>query len=391
MKNSESFSLSGFLANPTYRSWFFQFIVLLVLALGGYYFYHNVTTNLLRLNIASGMGFLDKEAGFEVSESVISYSSADNYKRVLIVGILNTLKVALIGNFFAIILGVFLGIFKLSKNWILSKSSSVFIETIRNIPLLLQLFFWYTLFTDIFPSVKESLNPLPYVFLSNRGIAIPILENVVALKWIFLAIFFSWIAVFYYLKKVKQMHENMGRELPVKLPVTLILLGLPILMWIINGTPTRLSLPELMAFNFNGGFTFGPEFCALLFGLIIYTACFIAEITRSGILSVDKGQIEAAKSLGLKGPHIMFFIILPQALRVIIPPLTSQLLNLTKNSSLAVAIAYPDFVSVANTTLNQTGQAIELIGLIIVVYLSFSIVTSLFMNWYNKKMALVER
>lgn len=306
-------------------------IFFLLVSLLGFIVY-NTQQKIAAQNISSGFGFLQDEASFEISESLIEYSSFDTYKKALIVGLLNTLKVSIIGNFLALLLGILVGISLLSSNILLEKLCRSYVELMRNTPLLLQLFFWYAIMNSLLPSPDEAFT-FAGAFFSNRGISIPWFE------WSS----FSW------------------------------------------------SYPQFKSFNFEGGYTLSLEFVALLFGLVVYTAAFIAEIVRAGLLSVSKGQWEAGSTLGLSSWQSIRLIIFPQALRVAIPPLTSQILNLTKNSSLAVAIAFPDFVSVANTTMNQTGQALEVILLILLVYLTFSLLTAAFMNWYNKKIALVER
>jgi len=281
--------------------------------------------NLEERRIASGFGFLGREAGFEIGESAfLRYSASDSYLRALIVGLTNTLAVAVIGIVLSTLLGTFIGLARLAKNFLLRTLSAGYVEFIRNVPLLVQLFFWYAVITEGMPGPREALSPLPGVFLSNRGIFFPSFSGV----------------------------------------------------------------PELQGFNFVGGLAVSPEFAALLIGLVTYTAGFIAEIVRAGILAVDRGQGEAAHALGLTRAQATRLIVLPQALRVIIPPMTSQYLNLTKNSSLAVAIGYPDLVSIANTTMNQTGQAIEGIAIIMAVYLTISLSISAFMNWYNARVAL---
>ena len=373
------------------RSIIFQVIVFLLVVYLGAFFFNNAAYNLKKQGIAYGFDFLTQEAGFPIGESVIDYSPADNYGHALWTGLLNTLKVALIGNILAAFLGTFIGIARLSKNWLVSRLSLFYIESLRNIPLLLQLFFWYFVIADILPIVREALHPLPGVFLSNRGLVLPILKPdpiFAVMAWGLLAAIVLIVLVLHFGKKYQ---DKTGRSIPVVKISVALFIGLPLAIWFIGGAPTALELPKPGRFNISGGYTLSPEIMALLLGLVLYTAAFIAEVVRAGILSVKKGQTEAAMSLGLKPRHVLRLVILPQALRVIVPPLTSQLLNLTKNSSLAVAIGYPDFVSVSNTTLNQTGQAIECIFLIIVVYLTTSLLTSLFMNWYNKNIALVER
>jgi general L-amino acid transport system permease protein len=373
------------------RAIVYQILALLAVIALGLFFYTNTKTNLEKQNIATGFNFFNQVAGFEISESLIEYDSEDSYLSALKVGILNTLKVSIIGNILAVILGIFIGVCGLSKNWPLAKLAKGYIEVIRNIPLLLQLFFWYAIFTEILPGVRQALNPMPGVYLTNRGVSFPSVEYSPIFLYMGVSVIFTMILGYFLKRYAKKVQDESGKQIPHVLYTTLVLIILPLLIWLIGGMPLNLDIPKLQGFNFSGGLNISPEFISLLMGLVLYTSAFIAEIVRSGIQSVKKGQEEAAKALGLRPYLVLTLVILPQALRVIIPPLTSQLLNLTKNSSLAVAIAYPDFVNIANTTMNQTGQAIELITLIILVYLSFSLLTSLFMNWFNKKMALVER
>ena len=286
---------------------------------------HNTVANLEERRIASGFSFLAREAGFEIGESAfLRYSASDSYLRALAVGLGNTLSVAFIGIVVATVLGAGVGLFRLSKNFLLRTLAGAYVEFIRNSPLLVQLFFWYAVITEVLPHPREALEPLPGVFLTNRGIFFPVPG----------------------------------------------------------------SAPALEGFNFSGGLGLSPEFVTLLGGLTLYTAAFIAEIVRAGILAVPRGQHEAADALGLNDFQKTFRIVLPQALRAIVPPLTSQYLNLTKNSSLAVAIGYPDLVSIANTTINQTGQAIEGVAIIMAVYLAISLAISAFMNWTNARIAL---
>lgn len=356
-----------------------------------WYLVSNTLANLESLRIATGMGFLHREAGFAIGESIVSYTPADTYLRALIVGVLNTLRVALIGIVFATILGTVIGVSRLSQNWLLAKFASIYIETVRNIPLLLQLFVWYAVITEVMPGPREALNPMAGVFISNRGIRFPTPPDATA--YIYGAIGFALGIVMAILlaRWARNRLYATGQTFPSGWVGMGLILGMPILGWAIGGAPLALDTPELRGFNFVGGGTISPEFAALLLGLIIYTAGFIAEIVRSGILAIGKGQTEAALSLGLTRGQNLRLVVLPQALRVIIPPMTNQYLNLTKNSSLAVAIGYPDIVSIANTTLNQTGQAIEGVGIIMLVFLTISLGIAAFMNWYNKHIALVER
>jgi len=381
----------AFWRNPEKRAIIFQVVALLMVAVVSYYLYSNTQANLERQSIATGLGFLDKEAGFEIGESIIAYSAADSYADALLVGALNTLKVSFIGVVLTIILGTLIGVFRLSTNWLVSKIAAGYIEVMQNIPVLLQLFFWYAIFYESFPSPRQALNPIKGVFLCNRGLifGVPEAHAVHAIMaWAFVAA----LAIGWFLNRWgKRRQAKTGQIFPI-MSVTIALgIGLPLLAWVFAGAPTAMNLPELRGFNFKGGVTVSPEFSALLLGLVFYTAAFVAEIVRAGIQSVGHGQVEAAKAVGLRSGQVLRLVVLPQALRVIIPPLTSQMLNLTKNSSLAIAIGYADFVAVTNTTINQTGQAIEGVALIMLIFLFFSLSTSLFMNWYNKKMALVER
>jgi len=369
----------------------FQIVVLLLAISVGYVLFSNTQANLERQSIATGFGFLQNEAGFEIAEPVIKYSAADNYSRALTVGALNTIKVSFIGILLTLLLGVIVGISRISSNWLVSRLAGMFIEVMQNIPILLQLFFWYSIFYEAFPSPRQALNPLPGLFLCNRGLIFGVPAEHPVHGSMLIALLVAIVGWWLLVRQGHKIQDRSGKILPMhRLGMALCLL-LPLLVWLFAGAPTAMSVPELKGFNFAGGMTVSPEFSALLLGLVLYTSAFVAEIVRAGIQSVSRGQVEAAKAVGLRPGQVLRLVILPQALRVIIPPLTSQMLNLTKNSSLAIAIGYSDFVSVANTTINQTGQAIEGVALIMVVYLFFSLSTSVFMNWYNKKMALVER
>ena len=346
--------------------------------------------NLSVRNITTGFDFLSREAGFAIGETPISYTPADTYARAISVGLLNTLRVALIGIVLATLLGTIIGIARLSKNWLIRKISSVYVEVMRNIPLLLQLFFWYAIISETMPGPRKAYHPLPGVFVSNRGIQMPTLEGE-GLGWLLAGVLLAILAIIGLSRWARQRQARTGQIFPMIRWALGLLLITPALVWWLSGTSLSLEVPELKGFNFVGGMVFTPEFAALLFGLVIYTSGFIAEVVRSGIQSVGRGQWEAADALGLKNTLVLRLVVLPQALRVIIPPMTSQYLNITKNSSLAVAIGYPDIVSIINTTLNQTGQAIEGILMIMAAYLTVSLSISVFMNWYNKRIALVER
>jgi general L-amino acid transport system permease protein len=380
-----------FWLDPKKRGIFFQILTLLAVALLAYYLVSNTVTNLRRQGIATGFGFLHKEASFEIGESVIPYSAANTYARALLVGALNTIKVAFIGIILTILLGTIVGMLRLSSNWLVSKLASIYIEVMQDIPILLQLFFWYAIFYETLPPVRHAISLGAGIYICNRGAAFTIPEAHPAHKWMLLALVLACVASYILRRWAKRRQEKTGLYFPVFRVSTALIIGLPLIIWLAFGAPMKLNAPKLTGFNFVGGITVSPEFMALLLGLVLYTAAFVAEVVRAGIQSVGKGQREAAMSLGLKPTLVLNLVILPQALRVIVPPLTSQMLNLTKNSSLAVAIGFPDFVSVANTTINQTGQSVEGVALIMAVYLTFSLSTSVFMNWYNKRVALVER
>jgi general L-amino acid transport system permease protein len=287
----------------------------------------------------------------------------------------------------ATLLGTLIGLARLSHNWLIAKLASGYIETIRNVPLLVQLFFWYTIISENLPGPREALNPLPSVFLSNRGIVFPVLTAHPVHAWMGTALFAGIALAWLLARWARARQARTGQPFPAIYCGAGLILGLPLLVFLAAGAPLALDRPQIAGFNFTGGGVLTPEFAALLAGLTMYTAAFIAEIVRAGIIAVDRGQFEAAAALGLRPRRAMRLVILPQALRVIVPPLTSQYLNLTKNSSLAVAIGYPDLVSIANTTMNQTGQAIEGVAIIMAAYLTFSLTISAFMNWYNARIA----
>jgi general L-amino acid transport system permease protein len=390
-KQSPQTDKIAFWYDPKKRSILYQLGVLAMVGLLGYYLVSNTLNNLERQNIATGFGFLEKEASFEIGESVIPYSAANKYARALLVGVLNTLLVSFIGVILTVTLGTFLGILRLSSNWLVSKLAAVYIEVFQDIPVLLQLFFWYAFFYEVLPSPRQAIIPFRGVVLSNRGLALAIPESHPAHFYMLIAFVVGCLIIYFLRRWARKRQAKTGQPFPVFRVAIGILIAFPLLAWLAGGAPTAMSVPELRGFNFKGGQNISPEFTALLLGLVLYTAAFVAEVVRAGIQSVNKGQTEAAMSIGLRSTQVLNLVILPQALRVIIPPLTSQMLNLTKNSSLAVAIGYPDFVSVAGTAINQTGQAIEGVAMIMIVYLGFSLSTSAFMNWYNKKVALVER
>jgi general L-amino acid transport system permease protein len=380
-----------FWRDPTIRAIAYQvgFVAVVVGAVA--FLVHNMLGNISRQNIATGFGFLRKEAAFGIGESLIEYSPADTYGRAFLVGLTNTLYVAALGVVLATILGTLLGLARLSSNWLVAKLAQIYVETFRNIPLLLQLFFWWGLLNTAAPAPRQAWQILPDVFVSNRGIAFPVPVGSPAYKWVGLAFVLAVLLLFPMRRWAARRQAATGQQFPTGWAGLGLIVGLPAIAFIVGGAPLALNAPALRGFNFAGGSAVSPEFAALLLGLVVYTSAFIAEIVRAGILAVSWGQSEAAMALGLRPGQRMRLVVLPQALRVIVPPLTSQYLNLTKNSSLAVAIGFPDLVSIANTTMNQTGQAVEGIAMIMAVYLFISLSISLAMNLYNRAVALVER
>ncbi|HTY69694.1 MAG TPA: amino acid ABC transporter permease [Alphaproteobacteria bacterium] len=379
------------LSDPIFRSVVYQVVVVGAVGSLVWYLVSNLEANMETRKIASGFGFLTREAGFAILQKLIDYAPTDTYLRALIVGVLNTVLVAVIGIVLATILGTLLGIGRLSRNWLVARLCTGYVETLRNIPLAVQLFFWYVVIKDNLPAVRQALHPLPGFFLSQRGLAMAVPADNPANPWILAAFAVGVAATVALSRWARRRQAATGQPFPTLWVGAALMVALPILTWLAAGAPTAFDVPELRGFNFRGGIVLIPEFVTLLVGLTTYTAAFIAEIVRSGILAVSHGQTEAALALGLPRGLTLRLVVLPQALRVIVPPMISQYLNLTKNSSLALLVGYPDIVSVANTTLNQTGQAIEGIAIIMAVFLAISLSISGIMNWYNKKIALVER
>jgi len=378
--------------DPKVRSIFFQAVLLIAVVLSGMYIFGNTAENLERQGIATGFGFLGTTAGFGIITHLIDYSEASSYGRAFAVGLLNTILMAFCGIVAATILGIIIGIARLSKNWLIAKMAAVYIETFRNIPLLLQIFFWYFAVLRALPSPKKSINFADGIFINNRGIYSPSAIYEDGFMLVIMALVVAIIGVVAMARWAHKRQDQTGRQFHTVYASIGLLVGLPLLAMIVTGFPLSWEIPALKGFNFVGGTVIIPEFVALWLALSIYTASFIAEIVRAGIQAVSHGQTEAAHALGIKAAPTLRLVILPQALRVIIPPLSSQFLNLTKNSSLATAIAYPDLVSVfTGTILNQTGQAVEIISVTMAVYLSISLGISALMNWYNASMALVER
>ncbi|HHJ4156949.1 TPA: amino acid ABC transporter permease [Citrobacter freundii] len=386
VKGSLSFS------NPAVRAWLFQILAVIAVISIAVYLIHNTINNLNNSGITSGFSFLDRSAGFGIVQHLIDYEQGDTYGRVFVVGLLNTLLVSALCIVFASILGFFLGLARLSDNWLLRKLSTIYIETLRNIPPLLQIFFWYFAVLRNLPGPRQAVNALDLMFLSNRGLYIPAPQMGEGFFAFCTAVVIA-IVVTIGLFRFNRMHQTKTGQLRRTWPMALALIGLlPVISQWMFGAALHWDIPALRGFNFRGGMVLIPELAALTLALSVYTSAFIAEIIRAGIQAVPYGQHEAARSLGLPNPVTLRQVIIPQALRVIIPPLTSQYLNIVKNSSLAAAIGYPDMVSLfAGTVLNQTGQAIETIAITMSVYLIISLSISLLMNIYNRRIALIER
>ncbi|MEO0393575.1 MAG: amino acid ABC transporter permease [Pseudomonadota bacterium] len=384
-------SMGSIIYDESFRAIIFQVLMVVGVIAFVWFLVNNTVTNLETRNINTGFDFVEQESGFEINQNVIEYSPESTYGRALAVGLINTLIIAVLGIFFATIIGTVVGVARLSTNWLVAKLASAYVEVVRNIPLLLQLFMWYGVFTTAFPPVREAWNPFGSTFISNRGFHIPTVAWDTGFTIGAVALAVALVIWFVLVKRAGKVQAETGQRPPSHIIGFGLFLILPVIAWAVMGAPWEVSSPTAGRFNIRGGLTITPELVALLFGLVFYTAGFIAEVVRSGILAVSKGQWEAGEALGLRRRRILNMIVLPQALRVIVPPTTNQYLNLTKNSSLAVAIGYPDLVSVANTTMNQTGQAIESIAMIMAAYLTVSLSISFFMNWYNKRIALVER
>ena len=383
----------AFYNDPKIRSIAYQVALCAIVGFLVFAAVRNAVDNLERAHIASGFGFWNNTAGFDISQTLIRFDSAtSSYGRAFWVGLLNTLLVAGLGIVFATILGFTIGIARLSTNWLVARTAAGYVETIRNIPLLLQLLFWYNAVLKALPAIRESLVIPGGIYLNNRGLflPLPIFKSGFGFVLAALAVGAMGAIAFYVWARKRQ--EQTGRQAPVFSVALALVIGLPLLVLALAGFPLGFEYPAAGRFNINGGIEVLPEFAAMLFGLSIYTAAFIAEVVRAGIAAVSRGQTEAAYSLGLTPGPTLRLIVVPQAMRVIIPPLTSQYLNLTKNSTLAVAIGYPDLVQVfTGTVLNNTGQAVEVVAITMAVYLTISLATSLLMNVYNSRIALVER
>ena len=379
------------LNDPKVRGIIYQILVAGILALVVWWIVGNTTENLRRANISSGFGFLNGRAGFDVAQSLIEFSANSTFGRAIVVGLINTVLVALLGIVTATVLGFLIGIGRLSGNWLIARLCTVYVEVFRNIPPLLVIFFWYLGVLAVLPGPRDSVELPLGTFLNNRGFFIPkpIWGEGAWLIPVALvvALILTWIVA----RIAHKRQMATGERLPVLWIALGLILGLPFLALAATGFPLTFDFPIQGNFNLVGGFDVKPEFLSLYLALSFYTASFIAEIVRAGILGVSKGQSEAANALGLRSGPTLRLVVVPQAMRIIIPPLTSQYLNLTKNSSLAVFIGYPDLVQIGQTTMNQTGQAIEVVAIWMLIYLGLSLTTSAFMNWFNARMALVER
>jgi general L-amino acid transport system permease protein len=382
----------AFLNNPRVRAVLYQLLLLAIALWLGYEFILNARENLAAQKITSGFGFLDHTAGFGVNQSLIPYSESDTYGRVFFVGLLNTLLVAVLGIVLATILGFFVGIARLSPNWLVARLAGGYVELIRNLPLLFQLLFWYLAVLGALPGPRQSMSLFGEIYLNNRGVIVPAprvgdgsgVVAAAAAAGLIAALALRWWA--------KRRQVRTGAQFPTFWIGCGLVVGPTLVALAATGFPISFEKPELRGFNFIGGVRLIPEFVALLVALTTYTAAFIAEVVRAGLLAVPRGQVEAASALGFRRGLTLRLIVVPQAMRVIVPPLTNQYLNLTKNSSLAVAVGYPDLFAVfAGTALSQTGQAIEIIAMTMAVYLAISLLTSALMNWYNARLQIVER
>jgi general L-amino acid transport system permease protein len=380
------------LSDPKVRAWLFQIITVIAVVAMGWYLFDNTQTNLQHRGITSGFGFLENSAGFGIAQHLIPFTESDSYARVFLIGLLNTLLVTFIGVILATLLGFLVGVARLSNNWIINKLATVYVEVFRNIPPLLQILFWYFAVFLTLPGPRAAHGFLGSFFVSSRGLNMPAaITNDATLPFV-ISIVLAIVAIVLMTRWANKRFEATGVPFHKFWAGLALLIVIPALCALMFGSPVHWEVPELKGFNFVGGWVLIPELLALTLALSVYTAAFIAEIVRSGIKSVTHGQTEAARSLGLRPGPTLRKVIIPQAMRVIIPPLTSQYLNLAKNSSLAAGIGYPEMVSLfAGTVLNQTGQAIEVIAITMSVYLAISISISLLMNWYNKRIALIER
>jgi len=373
------------------RALLYQVLALSLIGLAIWFLAHNTLVNMRVRGIQSGFDFLSGPAGFDIGERLVPYESNDPYWMAFLIGVLNTLRVAIVGIVLTTILGTLLGVGRFSHNALVRGLCYGYVEVFRNVPVLLQLLMWYLVLVEGLPRPGEQKSLFGLFFLSNGGASFPVpvwgLGQAIAAAGALVGAALTW----WWARRARRLFEASGQPRPVLLPSLAMIIGGALIGWIVGGAPTDWSIPEPGGFSMEGGSSLTPEFLAVLLGLTLYTSSYVAEVVRAGIASVPRGQGEAASALGLSKGQLMRLVSLPQALRVIIPPITNQYLNLTKNSSLAVAIGYPDVVSIANTAINQTGRAVECISIIMLVYLTTSLGTSALMNWYNKRAAIKER
>ena len=379
------------LRSAAVRGLLYQVVAIAVLVLSVWYLAYNTLTNMHARGIQSGFDFFSNPAGFQIGESLFEFDSTQSYGWAFVVGLTNTLRVALVGIVFTTLLGILLGVGQLSRNFLARTLCRVYVEGFRNVPLVLQLFMWYFFLTQFLPPLSEPIKPLPWVFLSQNGLQYPIPDWAFGHLTMLIGALAGSVGAWWYRRRALHQLEATGKLPAVFWPMVGLVLGGGLIGWLVGGAPNVMDVPEIGDFNIVGGGSITPEYMTLTLGLTLYTAAFVAEVVRGGVQSVSHGQTEAAAALGLSRGQALRLVILPPALRVIIPPTTSQYLNLTKNSSLAVIIGYPDLVSVSNTTLNNTGRAVECIAVIMAVYLAISLLTAWLMNAYNRKVAIKER
>lgn len=391
MLRATSSARVSWMNDPRIRGIVFQVLVVVILAAAVYWIWGNTVENLRRANISSGFGFLGRRSGFDVSQALIDFTADSTFGRAMVVGLLNTVLVAVCGIVTATVIGFVIGVGRLSGNWLIAKICMIYVEVFRNIPPLLVIFFWYLGVLSVLPAPRDSIE-LPFTsYLNSRGFFLPRAIWEEGAWLIVFAFLLAIVMAFFTARWAYRRQMQTGQRFPTLVTVIALLVGLPVLAALASGIPVTFEFPQQGTFNLTGGFQVKPEFLSLYLALSFYTASFIAEIVRAGILGVSRGQTEAAYALGLRASPTLRLVVVPQAMRIIIPPITSQYLNLTKNSSLAVFVGYPDLVQIGQTTMNQTGQAIEVVAIWMVIYLGLSLSTSSFMNWFNAKMALVER
>ena len=386
------FRLSDIWTNERSRSLVIQIVALLVLFLTLAWIVNNTVQNLENLGVETGYGFLEQPASYDINQRLVEYSSRSTHARAALVGFLNTVLVAVTGIIFATLLGFMVGVLRLSNNWLVSRLMTAYVEFTRNVPVLLHILLWYGIVLHVLPHPKEAIEPISGLFLSNRGFYLPrpVFED---FAWVIPAsLVATLVGVYLFARHARRVQERTGKIYPVLSMSLAAIIAVPVIAYFAAGSPAHLDWPALKGFNYKGGIALKPEFFALWFALSIYTAAFIAEIVRGGIVAVSHGQTEAAFSLGVKPGWTMRLVVIPQALRVIVPPLISQYLNLTKNSSLAIAVGYMDLTAtIGRISLNQTGRALECMSILLTIYLLISLMISAFMNWYNKRIRLVER